>query len=685
MKHIKIFFKIALIVVSSIGSIVQGQNSQKEVGSLIKADKLEHPYLLFDNKGKEQLLETIKSDRELSEIYSKQLLLANRNLKLPIKKEWSLPLERSRIYDRGETLSTLNSYLDAAVNLAFVYQLTNNTDYATKAYEYGEILCKLDSWVYSFHQFENIYSRVWPWNVNDDQVVFSYDLQSARTATKLALIYDWLYPVLEKGQRNRIRGALLENAITRVRGNYEYHWWATAYRCNWSGICHSGVGLAALALLKEDPHLLDVVDISYNGVESMINEIGVDGGWQEGRGYWAYGLSHSSWFMEAVNRLTEGNLNLFVHDKIRNNPVDFPLYTLGSDFGDGRGTPVGSSWFLNKLISETNNTTAAFYREKYIKTEESIFDLLWVKSNVKPIEPDAKSKHFKTIDWAVLQDDFYSDDVFSIICKAGMNDDPHHGHLDCGQFILNYNGHQFIKDYGHPAYDDYYFSAPRWEYVLASSKGHNLILVNDEEQKSSKLKDQDWDENVGGNITAFKTTESSDYLSMDLTNAYPGKELKFWQRQIFLEKPQLSLVIDNIKAKRGSEIKSRIHPDGNIEVKDGYYTIEYKGDKLAVIPLINQKYEIETGRDGSLPVKIGSNLEWIPHIDIITESIEENTLMGMLIFPMENEVTPSVIINSIVIKKSKNNELNVSFHLKEKLYNYSFVVQGKEKRLVLQE
>ena len=107
--------------------------------------------------------------------------------------------------------------------------------------------------------------RVWPYGVPDDQVSFSYDISVADCAYVVGLVYDWLYPALAKPQRDRIRGALLEKAITRVRGNYEYQWWATAYKCNWSGICHSGVGMAALALLTEEPRLIDVLARSCEG------------------------------------------------------------------------------------------------------------------------------------------------------------------------------------------------------------------------------------------------------------------------------------------------------------------------------------------------------------------------------------------------------------------------------------
>src|SRR6185369_4801070 len=170
-----------------------------------------------------------------------------------------------------------------------------------------------ESWVQSAHYFEIIYSRVWPYGAKDDRVVFTYDITASATSQRMSYIYDWLYPALTKAQRDRIRSALLEKAITRVRGNYDYFWWATAYKCNWSGICHTGLGLAALTLLHEDPQLIDVVARSHEGVSAMLDHIGEDGGWQEGRGYWAFGLGESVRFIEALKRVTGGQLNLFQH------------------------------------------------------------------------------------------------------------------------------------------------------------------------------------------------------------------------------------------------------------------------------------------------------------------------------------------------------------------------------------
>ena len=61
--------------------------------------------------------------------------------------------------------------------------------------------------------------------------------------------------------------------------------------------------------------------------------------------------------------------------------------------------------------------------------------------------PSQPSIHFKTIDWWVMRTDFSTDKVV-VAGKAGKNDDPHHGHLDIGHFVVYWNKECYIRDLG---------------------------------------------------------------------------------------------------------------------------------------------------------------------------------------------------------------------------------------------
>ena len=354
----------------------KAQISSKDISRAIDLKSLDHPYLYFNESEKKDLIYRIENDSESNDIFRELEAKAKVWLSMPVdynipiqgkntRADWS-ELDRSSKYSQYYSTNRNNSFL-----LAFLYQMTGNQKYADKAFEFADAFCDLTTWTQRAHEFPIIYSRIMPWNVPDDQVNFNFDHFNGDSGRMMAAVYDWLYPALNRSQRDRIRGALLEKVITRVRGDYEFHWWATAYRCNWCGVCNSGVGLAGLALLKDHPQLTDVVAESFNRINSMFNELGINGGWQEGGGYWNYGIHTSSFFADALKRLTKGKFNLFKNERLRQNPVTFPLHislpgNRSLNFEDSRGTSlVGSPHLINKLATETKSPIASWYRNEF--------------------------------------------------------------------------------------------------------------------------------------------------------------------------------------------------------------------------------------------------------------------------------------------------------------------------------
>ena len=118
--------------------------------------------------------------------------------------------------------------------------------------------------------------------------------------------------------------------------------------------------MSALALLKEDPQVINVVAEAYNRIGRTFDHIGDDGGWQESRGYYGYMMRTGVLFADALKRASNGKYNLFQHEKVQSHPLDFPLYTMTANFEDGGGGPIGPSFMVNKLIQETGDTTGAW-------------------------------------------------------------------------------------------------------------------------------------------------------------------------------------------------------------------------------------------------------------------------------------------------------------------------------------
>ncbi|MFK7980735.1 MAG: heparinase II/III family protein [Saprospiraceae bacterium] len=662
-------------------TLINGQTVQKEqLAKTIDIANLKHPYIYFSAAEKQAILDRIDKDAETNDIWRKQLAEANMLLQIPVDN--TIP-ERGRNTRAGWTETDraneyerkLRSYRSYAYDLAFVYQMTGEQKYAQKAFDFAAVICEYPSWTMQAHTFPIIYSRIMPWNVPDDQVNFNFDLGNSATGRSLALMYDWTYEALSVPQRDKIRGALLENVITPVRGDYEFHWWTTSYRCNWTGVCFSGFGTTALALLGEHPQLVDALTESYNGIYQMMDQLGQDGGWQEGGSYWRFGLETSAKFAYALKRITNGKYNLFQHPKLKDNPVNFPvnLYLAPNrsvDFGDSGNKVIRHSSFLNLLAQETQSGTAAWYRNLTGQKGRKIEDILFPRPTIEPTPPKNTSKHFRSIDWWVLRSDFESTDKVVIAGKAGLNDDPHHGHLDIGHFILHWQGQNFIKDAGKVYYDEKFFDEVRWEYPQANSEGHNVVFVNGEGQISGKHRKQPFDYSIGGKVLDFQTSEQKDYVLMNPTNAYPKKELKNWRRHVILTKPNLTLIVDEIEAtKKAAEIEVRFHTEAKAKVEEKSLHLKGKEGQMLLLSLSGDDLTIKEGKHAYQPVHATREFEWIPYYGIHTKSKE--TVIATLILPIENEEEIDAIKKTAKLT-IKGTQLTISLNFKNKTHNYSF-------------
>lgn len=668
--------------------------TEKQLSESINISKLQHPYLFFDNKDKQALIDRIKNNPESKHIFDALIAEGHRFLHVPIQKPEPPHPKHNRYLGEDPASDYEEQVMQGALTLGFLYQMTGDMQYAHKAIEFAMDIADWPTWVDPAHHFDIIYSRVWPFNVPDDRVVFSYGEIATHKALSLAIAYDWIYPALTKPERDKIRNGLMEKVITNVRGNYDYFWWSTAYKCNWSVLCFSSMGVAALSLLKDNPELLDVVAEAHNRIDTTLSYIGKDGGWEEGRSYYSYMLSEGTYYMDALKRLTDNRYDMFKNKAIADHPLDFGLYGLTANFEDGGGEPIGPTYMVNKLVEETGNNLGAWYRDKYLSTSYSPFEIIWPKPDVKPIEPKETSKFFRTVNWAILRSSFQDPSTVTVACKAGYNDDPHHGHLDCGQYVVTWHNVPFIRDLGNAVYDELYFSEDKYSYPFASSLGHNLIFVNGERQIVAKKKNTPWLKGIGGRILEYKSGPKLDYVLMDPTHAYPDKELKKWRRNVILEKPVTTMVMDEVEAKPGAEIAARIHPgvgveslkteeekssyvpkvNGKCEIKDKYILLSDKDNhNMAVIPLVlNNDFKIVAGSDPFVPVTQDAKLSEIPYIETVTHAKTNTTFIVTIIVPVKDQGDAESVVNSAKINQVDSNNIQVSVNSDAGSFKWTF-------------
>jgi hypothetical protein len=649
---------------------VAGRNYEAVAKSILDA-KPEHPYLLFDSRSKQDILNRTENDPEYAQIMDLLLQQGRRIMLNTTEPQKVFNDPASRYYQQASWESYVGFYLSGAQLLAFLYQMTGDEAYAQKAFRYADKLCELEGWAAGAHRFDIIYPRVWPDGAKDDEVVFSFDITTGDCALGLALVYDWIYPVMTRAQRDRIRNGLLENAILRVRGSWEYHWWASAEKCNWSAICYGGVGLAALSLLTEDPNLTDVVARSCEGFEKMIGNYGDDNGWAEGRHYAFYGIRDAIAFLDAVKRLTGGKVNLFDAPGWKR-PADFALFGLTGTFNDGFVPgPVGFSYTYNKLTAESRDETAMYYLQTYLSGENrslSMWELIWPRpTDVRAVKPAVASKHFPSIDWAFMRRDF--DEGVQVAAKCAPADDPHHGHLDAGSFILTWNDDIIVGETEQRFYDQFFFNDVRFDYLYVRSLGHNVVHVNGEEQIIAKRKDRPRLKNVGGKIARFETTPAYDYVVMDATKAYPGKQLKKWKRTIALDKENdIVLTLDRVACAAGDRIDVLFHPVAAATV-NGDRTVSFVGKtrqtRMTMQPLVRAPFRLTQETQYTVRVVKDDPVQAVPCLFLTLRAPAAETVIATVFHP--DDPKPS----GITLDESGANPV-IRYTAKGRTYAYAF-------------
>lgn len=673
-------------------------SAQTRLGELQKAmpQKPEHPYLHFTKDDLPRLRERVKTDPRARVIYQRLMKECDRVLDMPVS--WDVPARYKGVSPYFESKDEFHEYRDKlsknAFLLAFLYQVSGDEKYARKSYEFADALCAMDTWSSTWDDFRWLYWMGKPhgakWNEEqDNEIVYLYDLGPADASRHLAATYDWLYPVLSDYKRKRLRSGLLENAVLRVRGNYDYHWFAHAWRTNWLAVCLSGVGLAALSMYSEDPQLLDVVEEVRYRINRYIDEsIDEDGGYQEGLGYWQFGMGNAVLYASALKHVSRGQVDMFRNPKMKT-MIQFPLFTFvpprsSFPFEDSHPVLPGNYALYNKLAQEYGSQEAKWLGEFFDNFDAArspgdfdLYSVIWPKASVKPSLPDSSkpmSIHFRTIDWVVMRASWENQDQPILAAKGGVHDDPHHGHLDAGQFAISYRGEWFVKELGYmtPNGFGYWDYRQRFNYVHANSLGHNVVFVNGEQQK--------YGPKYFGKVLDFRTTAERDYALIDATKAYPGDQLKLWRRHIVYQKPYFFLVLDEVKSPKDAEIAVRNHPGVSFQLKENYALLTGEKGSMAALPLLPGAFRLVQDRHAFLPETEEAKFQWIPYYDLLTKASSERTFIVNIYAPVENQGEAERVLRSATASV-EGATLRCLLEYRGRQYSYTFDLPPEGARL----
>ena len=453
----------------------------RPTGEQMYADLMEysggqHPYLLVDGAGFEQLKYYSKHDATLKEYIDKTVAgYGITSAKYKIQTQWY------RRTDGRRLLEVSRDVMNKMLAWGLIYHLSDYTPeekqlLVNRVWKEAEAACNF------FNDENNKYS----WNPE-------HYLDTGEMSYAIGIAYDWFYDAWTVEQRSMLAKALydlgLNTTSVLVGGGANYN--LAGATNNWNGVCNGGIMVGALAIVNDayivsnglQGNVIDVIGASVKGIESGMWVYGPDGGYEEGPGYWGYGTTYCMVFMAALNSACGTNYGLYYTPGFATSAY-FTTY-LGNanttwgfhDGGSGDSNPSIASWFA--LMSGDGNLNAI--RRQGIEKGwcgSSLYDIMFFSPHIINHSIDLTLDAYYSLDTIMTFRSSWdtSDNIFAGL--HGGDNAAGHGDLDIGNFVINVNGTYMICDLGSDSYNMAgYFGGYRWSYYRKRTEGQNTLVM----------------------------------------------------------------------------------------------------------------------------------------------------------------------------------------------------------------
>jgi hypothetical protein len=434
-----------------------------------------------------------------------------------------------------------------------------------------------------------------------------YDLMTGENALTFGLAYDWLFRDLTPDERARLREGAERRALRPYLEGATKNppmMWLRA-RHNWNTVCNGGATVLALALDDESRLSPEVLALSVEGMRRYWEELGDDGGWAEGTGYWTYGHRYAFIAAEALRRSgrDEGARVFGLPGAMRT--ADFPLAfnpgrTLSASFGDSNGRASDAIFYL--LAREYRMGAYAWFQDRAFEREprrngwpQEALALLWRPVD-EPWLPEARADFapsiptlavFPSIGWALMAPS-QPDPPYFLAFKNGSLA-ANHTHLDLNHVSVGIGERMLAVELGSRPYPADYFSAERrYQYYEISTPGHNTVLVGGRGQVAGRP----------GKLVGPKAGPGFEALTGVADGAYEVEGSKARRHVVFVNR-RYWILLDEVETQSAEAIEIRFHTYGTIlGPESGVFTLEQEDVALDVAqvsdrPLVGRSAPVE--------------------------------------------------------------------------------------------
>ena len=475
---------------------------------------------------------------------------------------WAREGERGRFDAAMYSLRTRLNMMCVAVLL--------DIDGAKELYEDAlYVFLHLPTWSLAAHHFDRIFSDTW-----DDIPRGPFDetgrirgLGRSRKQCLDLCSTSAAFGIAESCQmlEGRVEGSLLrwarQECFDRVLGNFMSLAPFPHFEINpnnWSGVCLSSIGGAAIYLIIEPKTLAPVIMRVLEGLSVHLGGYYDDGASPEGFGYWQYGFEYFLMFADLLKARTGGRIDLLQDEKVRR------IAGFGADccLPDGLKLPFGDCsvrGIYNEAIRRfigamglpvpDEGDTLASFKSDFEHGNLLIRDLAW---DMRPVPQARQWPRSAVYPVSEMYMGFYrtTADPVCLMVKGGNNGESHN-HNDVGNYVIMRGRRMLAADISGGKYSKDYFGDKRYTFFGTRSAGHNLPMIDGAEQIG----------HGSCRCRAFtvETRGGKDVVTMDLTGTLKAESLTALTRRVEGDPGTGSIRIrDSFSLNRPAQIKDRV-------------------------------------------------------------------------------------------------------------------------------
>ncbi|GIP34849.1 Ig-like domain-containing protein [Paenibacillus sp. J2TS4] len=519
-----------------------------------------HPRLLAKESDFERIRQLLSSDEKVAAWFEGVQKEADSIIPQP-------PAE----YRKPDGLRLDSTAARRIATLAFVYQITQDSQYADRAWT----------------ELEYISSGAYPdWSPQ-------HFLDTATMTHGISLGYDWLYHYLNAEQRATIRRAIVDKGLKPAVPMYidKTYWWVYN-RDNWNFVSNAGMTLGALAIADEEEEIAGLIlREAFKSIQYGLTQYAPDGSAIEGPAYWEYGTISLVYFLSALETSVGHDYGFSERDGLFETP-QFPIHIAGHqgtfNYSDNNSGLVPGRLLL-WFASHDDKPEYTWYHQFTMGNNGTagMYDLLWYRPDqygaAEPAERDRYFERPKAVTMRSSWSDSYG--LFAGF-KGGVNGAPH-GDLDTGSFVLDAFGVRWAEDFGSedynvPGYWDGGINGERWNYYRKRAEGHNTLVI----QPSSRA---DQKETAVSDIvrSGFNRPQGA-FAVTDMTPAYKEQAVSVRRGSALIDHRRQFLLQDEVENKVPSELYWFMHTRANIDIDDeGTSAILSQGDKRLLVRILS--------------------------------------------------------------------------------------------------